>query len=101
MPPLLGFWSKFLYLFISTVQVAPWLTLIAIANTGLSVGYYGQIIRYIFSTSGTSESMVSAERLRDPEVIAVVIATVLTLVLGLGIAPSIASMLNLPSLPGS
>jgi hypothetical protein len=45
--------------------------------------------------------MVSAERLRDPEVIAVVIATVLTLVLGLGIAPSIASMLNLPSLPGS
>lgn len=101
MPPLLGFWSKFLYLFISTVRVAPWLTLVAIANTGLSVGYYGQIIRYIFSTSGTSESTMSAERLRDPEVIAVVLATVLTLVLGLGLAPSIASMLNLPILPGS
>ena len=83
LPPLLGFWSKFLYLFISTVQIAPWLTLIAIINTGISVGYYGQIIRSIFLTSPQNENMQAKESLKDPEVIAIIIAASLTIILGL------------------
>ena len=33
-----GILDKFVYLFISPIQIAPWLTLIAIVNTGISVG---------------------------------------------------------------
>jgi len=96
MPPLLGFWSKFLYLFISTIQMAPWLTLIAIANTGLSIGYYGQIIRHILSTAKPNESTENAtEKLADPTIIAVILTTIITVILGLGIAPIAASLLQL------
>jgi NADH-quinone oxidoreductase subunit N len=93
MPPLLGFWSKFLYLFISPLEVAPWLTLVAVVNTGISVGYYGQIIRYIFLTKGNGEN-TAAESMRDPEVIVVVVTALLTVILGLGIAPLLAPYLN-------
>lgn len=95
MPPLLGFWSKFMYLFISTIEIAPWLTLIAIANTGLSLGYYGQIIRWIFLTRGTGQENEALEKVKDPEVATVILATLLTVVLGLGPALLFASMLNL------
>ncbi len=93
MPPLLGFWSKFFYLFISTIQVAPWLSLIAIVNTGISVGYYGQIIRSIFLSNPQNENMQIKESLKDPEVIAIIIAVSLTIILGLGLAPFIAQRL--------
>jgi NADH-quinone oxidoreductase subunit N len=92
MPPLLGFWSKFLYLFISPLEVAPWLTLVAVVNTGISVGYYGQIIRYIFLTKGNGEN-TAAESMRDPEVIVVVVTALLTVILGLGVAPLLAPYL--------
>ena len=95
MPPLLGFWSKFLYLFISTIQVAPWLSLIAIINTGISVGYYGQIIRAIFLSNPQNENMQLKESLKDPEVIAIIIAMSLTIILGLGLAPIIAQRLTI------
>ena len=95
MPPLLGFWSKFFYLFISTIQVAPWLSLIAIINTGISVGYYGQIIRSIFLTNPQNENMQVKESLKDPEVIAIIIAASLTIILGLGLATVIAQRLAL------
>jgi NADH-quinone oxidoreductase subunit N len=93
MPPLLGFWSKFLYLFISPLEVAPWLTLVAVVNTGISVGYYGQIIRYVFLTKGNGENAVR-ERVWDPEVLVVVVTALLTVILGLGIAPLLAPYLN-------
>lgn len=95
MPPLLGFWSKFVYLFISPIQIAPWLTFIAIANTGISVGYYGQIIRSIFSVNPQNGNTDIKERLRDLEIIAVLIAVALTIILGLGLAPVIAHALTI------
>ncbi len=94
MPPLLGFWSKFLYLFISTIQIAPWLTLIAIINTGISVGYYGQIIRSIFLTGTQNENIPAKESIKDLEIIAIIIAVSLTIILGLGVAPIIAQALT-------
>jgi NADH:ubiquinone oxidoreductase subunit 2 (subunit N) len=95
MPPLLGFWSKFLYLFIAPLQTAWWLTLIAIINTGISVGYYGQIILSIFTTRHSGESVQAKEHFKDPEVIVIIIAASLTIILGLGLAPVIAQALTI------
>ncbi|OGD45823.1 hypothetical protein A3K70_04595 [Candidatus Bathyarchaeota archaeon RBG_16_48_13] len=95
MPPLIGFWSKFMYLFFSVIEIAPWLALIAVINTGVSVGYYAQIIRYVLSTRGTDDRNEVRENPRDPAVIAVVLTTVLTVALGLGLAPVLASLLIL------
>lgn len=47
MPPLLGFWSK-VYLFASVVYYAPWLALIALLNTVVSIAYYARIIRAVY-----------------------------------------------------
>jgi len=94
MPPLLGFWSKFLYLFISPVQFAPWLTLVAILNTGISIGYYGQIIRYMFLTKGESTSPEPTEKIGDPQVLVVLLCAVLTILLGLVLGPIFGSILR-------
>ncbi len=88
MPPLLGFWSKFTYLFLSVVDTAPWLTLIAILNSGISVGYYAQILRYMFFEEEAEGA--PTERASDPEVIVVLLAAALTIILGLGLAQPIA-----------
>lgn len=93
MPPLLGFWSKFLYLFIAPLQKAWWLTLVAIINTGISVGYYGQIILSLFTARPPTENTQVKERIKDPEVIVIVIAAAVTIILGLGLAPVIAQAL--------
>ncbi|MEM2211510.1 MAG: NADH-quinone oxidoreductase subunit N [Nitrososphaerales archaeon] len=90
-PPLLGFWSKFPYLFLSTIDIAPWLTLIAIINSGISVGYYVQVIKSVFFLSSKAEGV---ERVKDPELIVIIITTIVTIILGLGIAPFIASTLT-------
>ncbi|MCS7115920.1 MAG: NADH-quinone oxidoreductase subunit N [Nitrososphaerota archaeon] len=91
-PPLLGFWSKFPYLFLSTIDIAPWLTFIAIVNSGISVGYYVQVIRYMFFVGSKVEIV---ESIKDPEFIVILITTLATIILGLGIAPLIASTLTL------
>ncbi|MFQ5710836.1 MAG: NADH-quinone oxidoreductase subunit N [Candidatus Geothermarchaeales archaeon] len=90
-PPLLGFWSK-LYIFISVVDIVPWLTLIAILNSGVSVGYYAQIIRYVYF-EGSNKTM--KESIRDPEAFIVVVATILTVIMGLGPALLLAPTLEL------
>ncbi len=95
MPPLLGFWSKFVYLFIAPIQVAPWLTLIAIINTGISVGYYGQIIRSVFLTQPQADSVQAKENIKDPEIVMIIVAAAITILLGLGIVSLIAPILTL------
>jgi proton-translocating NADH-quinone oxidoreductase chain N len=87
MPPFLGFWSKFIYLFVSTLEVAPWLTFIAIINTGISVGYYGQILRYMFLARRSGDGEVVITETVNPQLITVVVCAALTVVLGLVIGP--------------
>jgi proton-translocating NADH-quinone oxidoreductase chain N len=87
MPPFLGFWSKFIYLFVSTLEVAPWLTFIAIINTGISVGYYGQILRYMFLARRSGDGGVVITETVNPQLITVVVCAALTVVLGLVIGP--------------
>ena len=89
MPPLIGFWSKFTYLFYSVVDTAPWLALIGVLNSGISVGYYAQVIRYLYF-AGEAPEEAPREELRDPEVCVVVLTALLTLVLGLGLAQPLA-----------
>jgi proton-translocating NADH-quinone oxidoreductase chain N len=86
-PPFLGFWSKFIYLFTSPLEIAPWLTLIAIINTGISVGYYGQILRYMFLARKSGDGEVVITETVNPQLITVVVCATLTVVLGLVIGP--------------
>ncbi len=78
-PPLLGFWGK-LYLFTSVVALAPWLTLIALLNSGISIGYYAQVIRYMFFMEGEKRIV---EKDKDAEVTVLLITAVLTIILGI------------------
>ncbi|KXA88802.1 hypothetical protein AKJ57_06300 [candidate division MSBL1 archaeon SCGC-AAA259A05] len=87
-PPLLGFWSK-LYLFSAGIEVTPWLVLIAIINSGISVGYYIRPIRYMFFEKGSD---APNERLKDSEPMTILIASILLIAGGL-ILPLIAPYL--------
>ncbi|KXB03699.1 hypothetical protein AKJ45_00765 [candidate division MSBL1 archaeon SCGC-AAA261F19] len=78
-PPLLGFWSKF-YLFTSVIAVSPWIALVAIINSGISVGYYIQPINYMFFKGGSEPP---EEKLGDSESITIIAALVLIIVGGL------------------
>jgi NADH-quinone oxidoreductase subunit N len=89
-PPLIGFWGKF-YLFTSVISVAPVLALIAIINSGISVGYYIQPIRYMFFAKGGE---TAEERLRDHDAAAVVLAAGLTIAAGF-LLPVLAPSLRL------
>ena len=80
-PPLLGFWSKFMYLFLSATDLAPWLALAGVLNSGISVGYYAQVIRYIYFRKPVEEI---EEKKADPEVLVAIITALLTIILGLG-----------------
>jgi len=78
-PPLLGFWGK-LYLFTSVVTLAPWLTLIALMNSGISVGYYAQVIRYMFFMEGEKRIIGKG---KGAEVTVLLISAILTIILGI------------------
>lgn len=88
LPPLLGFWSKLL-LFLSVAGEIPLLALIAALNSGISVAYYMMIIKNMYFVQ--SKAMQNLERIKDPEVIVIIIASLLTILLGLGIAPYLVS----------
>jgi NADH-quinone oxidoreductase subunit N len=87
-PPLIGFWSKF-YLFTSVIAVAPWLALIAIINSGISLGYYIQPIRYMFFGEGAKPA---EEKLREPDAAIVVLVALLIIAAGF-LLPSLAPYL--------
>ena len=90
-PPFLGFWGKF-YLFISVVSSLPWLTALAIINSAISVGYYAQVIRYMYFVEPEG-GIEKVERATDPQVVILAICAILLLLLGLGpillLAPSL------------
>jgi NADH-quinone oxidoreductase subunit N len=88
-PPLIGFWSKLL-LFLSVAGEYPLLTLIAALNSGISVAYYITIIKNMYFTQ-KNITVKCLERTRDVEVIITIVTSLLTVILGLGIAPYIAT----------
>jgi len=52
LPPLVGFWGK-LYLFLAPVYTAPWLTAIALINTGIAAAYYARLLKAIYFEPGS------------------------------------------------
>ncbi|MEM1545640.1 MAG: NADH-quinone oxidoreductase subunit N [Candidatus Methanomethylicia archaeon] len=92
-PPLIGFWSKLL-LFLSVAGEYPSLTLVAALNSGISVAYYIVIIKNMYFTQNSTERQ-HLERIKDPEVIITIVTSLLTVILGLGIAPYIATYITL------
>jgi len=91
-PPLVGFWSKLL-LFLSVAGEYPLLTLIAALNSGISVAYYIVIIKNMYFTQN-SITVKCLERIKDVEVIITIVTSLLTVILGLGIAPYIATYIT-------
>lgn len=91
MPPLIGFWSKFMYVFLSVIDLAPWLALIGVVNSGISVGYYALVIRYMYFANPPESAR---ESIRDPELYVLLIAGVLTTVLGLGLVDRLIELLS-------
>jgi proton-translocating NADH-quinone oxidoreductase chain N len=94
-PPLLGFWSKFIYLIVSTLEVAPWLSVIAIVNTGISIGFYGQIIRHLILKRRKEEVSKVIVETRNPQLFVVVSCAILSLVLGLVLGPIFSSIITI------
>lgn len=91
-PPLIGFWSKFIYIFYSVMGVAPWLAFLGIVNSGISVGYYALVIRYMFFADPPEVDV--KEEGPDLEIYVLAITAVLTVVLGLGLVDSLIALLS-------
>lgn len=56
MPPLAGFWGK-LYLFLAPASQAPWLTALALLNTGIAAAYYARLIKAIYFEQGEARPL--------------------------------------------
>lgn len=77
MPPLAGFWGK-LYLFLSVVAPAPWLTAIALINTGIAAAYYARAIKAVYFRGGSEDYSVEPSLER-----AVVLCAAATVIAGI------------------
>lgn len=77
MPPLAGFWGK-LYLFLSVVEAAPWLTATALINTGIAAAYYARVIKAVYFERGESEASLKGSVVR-----ATVICAAATIIVGI------------------
>lgn len=104
-PPLAGFASKFT-LFSSAVyaSIDPgpswliWLAVAGVLNSALSLYYYARVIKYMYMERGTSEDRV---RLPPMTSLAIVIALVMTFVLGLWFDAVVSLLVDAAGLFGS
>ncbi len=92
MPPLIGFWSKFMYIFFSVMDIAPWLALLGVINSGISVGYYALVLRYMYFAN--PPELEVKESSRDPELYVLAIVGALSVVLGLGLVDYLVLLLS-------
>ncbi|HLE35316.1 MAG TPA: NADH-quinone oxidoreductase subunit N, partial [Nitrososphaerales archaeon] len=87
-PPLNGFWSKFI-LFTAAVDSGtavswgPYLAIAGVLNSALSLGYYAWVIRRMYF----DESTVSG-RIKEPRIIVAVLIFALVFMVGFGIYPA-------------
>ena len=92
MPPLIGFWSKFMYIFFSVMDIAPWLALLGVINSGISVGYYALVLRYMYFAN--PPELGARESSKDPELYVLAIVGILSVVLGLGLVDHLVLLLS-------
>ncbi len=101
-PPLNGFWSKFILFAAavnagSTVSWAPYLAIAGILNSALSLGYYAWVIRRMYFDEPTSipalnqsyvYGSVGMLKVREPRLILAVLAFALAFMVGFGVYPA-------------
>ncbi|WP_185836251.1 NADH-quinone oxidoreductase subunit N [Candidatus Korarchaeum cryptofilum] len=92
MPPLIGFWSKFMYIFFSVMDIAPWLALLGVINSGISVGYYALVLRYMYFAN--PPELRARESSKDTELYVLAIVGILSVVLGLGLVDYLVFLLS-------
>ena len=92
MPPLIGFWSKFMYIFFSVMDIAPWLALLGVINSGISVGYYALVLRYMYFAN--PPELRARESSKDTELYVLAIVGILSVVLGLGLVDHLVLLLS-------
>jgi len=92
MPPLIGFWSKFMYIFFSVMDIAPWLALLGVINSGISVGYYALVLRYMYFAN--PPELRARESSKDTELYVLAIVGILSVVLGLGLVDYLVLLLS-------
>jgi NADH-quinone oxidoreductase subunit N len=92
MPPLIGFWSKFMYIFFSVMDIAPWLALLGVINSGISVGYYALVLRYMYFAN--PPELRARESSKDAELYVLAIVGILSVVLGLGLVDHLVLLLS-------
>jgi NADH-quinone oxidoreductase subunit N len=92
MPPLIGFWSKFMYIFFSVMDIAPWLALLGVINSGISVGYYALVLRYMYFAN--PPELRARESSKDAELYVLAIVGILSVVLGLGLVDYLVLLLS-------
>ncbi|ACB06906.1 NADH dehydrogenase subunit N [Candidatus Korarchaeum cryptofilum OPF8] len=92
MPPLIGFWSKFMYIFFSVMDIAPWLALLGVINSGISVGYYALVLRYMYFAN--PPELRAREGSKDAELYVLAIVGILSVVLGLGLVDHLVLLLS-------
>ncbi|GEM_PF-6197094 len=81
-PPLLGFWGK-LYMFFSVIDWAPWLTILGIVNSGISVAYYFNVIVTSFRKPLKVNKSKILRELKDPCILIALIFSLASVIIGL------------------
>ena len=82
-PPLNGFWSKFV-LFTAAIQGGlPWLAVAGILNSILSLGYYGWLIKRMYL-----DDFEGAVRIREPVNLSAALGIGLILIIVIGVYPT-------------
>ena len=87
-PPLNGFWSKFILFAAAvdsgtTVGWGPWLAIAGILNSALSLGYYAWVIRRMYFDESTE-----TKRIEEPRIIVAVMIFAIVFMVGFGVYPT-------------
>jgi len=87
-PPLNGFWSKFILFAAAidsgtTVGWGPWLAIAGILNSALSLGYYAWVIRRMYFDESTE-----TKRIKEPRIIVAVMIFAIVFMVGFGVYPT-------------
>jgi NADH:ubiquinone oxidoreductase subunit 2 (subunit N) len=99
-PPLNGFWSKFI-LFASAIDAgeqipwAPYLAIAGILNSALSLGYYAWVMRRMYFDEPTGT------RVKEPKLILAVLIFAMVFMVGFGVYPTPLIAFSKDSVPSS
>jgi NADH:ubiquinone oxidoreductase subunit 2 (subunit N) len=74
------------------MDIAPWLALLGVINSGISVGYYALVLRYMYFAN--PPELGARESSNDTELYVLAIVGILSVVLGLGLVDYLVLLLS-------